>query len=141
MAYGSKTRKYIYNNTGTIASGEPIKVELSEAFIHFCYHPERKEYIKINPPAGQEASAKYIVTVSNCHWIRERNITVIALLTYATQRAQVAGNNLKIAIKEAPTEEVLHVKVAEQGCYVDLVELSSKKSQKLYGLGEPTSQC
>ena len=58
----------------------------------------------IDTPAGQEADAKYIVTVANCHWIYKRNITVVALLAYATQRAQVAGNNLKLAIKEAPID-------------------------------------
>ena len=69
------TKRYIYNDTSTVAPGEPIRLELLEAFFHFCYHPERKEHIKIDTPAGWETGAKYIVTVSNCHWIRERNIT------------------------------------------------------------------
>ena len=69
-----------------VAPGEPIRLELADAFFHFCYHPERKEHIKID---------KYVVTVSNCHWIRKRNVTVVALLAYANQRAQVARNNLK----------------------------------------------
>ena len=88
-AYDSKMKRYIYNDTSTMAPGEPIRLELSEAFFHFCYHPERKEHIKIETLAGQETGTKYVVIVSNCHWIWERNITVIALLTYATQRAQV----------------------------------------------------
>ena len=74
-------------------------------------------------PSRQEAWAKYVITVSNCHYIHERNITVVALLAYATQRAQVARNNLQSAIKEEPTEEILHAKIAEHACYIDLVEI------------------
>ena len=48
-------------------------------------------------------------------------MTVVVLLTYTTHRVQVARNNLKSAIKEAPTEETLHAKIAEHGCYIDLV--------------------
>ena len=58
-------------------------------------------------------STKYVVTVVHCHWIHERTITVIALLAYTAHRAHAAGNNLKTAIKEAPTEEVLHAKITE----------------------------
>ena len=104
---------------------------------HFCYQPERKEYIKIDTPPGQEAGTRYVVTVSNCHWVCERNITVIALLAYTAQRAQVAGNNMKSAMKEAPTEEVLHVKIAEQGCYVNLVEVILKKMTEITSLENP----
>ena len=61
--------------------------------------------------------------------------TVVALLAYATQRAQVARNNLKTVIKEAPTEET---KIAEHECYINLVETF----QRNYGhlkLREPNS--
>ena len=124
----------------TMALSKQIRLELSEAFLYFCYHLERKEYIKIDTPPGQEAGIRYIVTVSNYHWIRERNITSIALLAYATQRAQVAGNNLKSAIKEAPREEVLHMKIAEQECLVNLVEVILKKNTEIFSLENPPAK-
>ena len=65
--YDSKTKKYIYNNTSTMPPSKPIRLELSQAFLHFSYHPERKEDIKIDPPAQQEAGTRYVVTVSDCH--------------------------------------------------------------------------
>ena len=96
LAYDTKTKWYIYNGTGIVASGKPIRLELSQAFLHFCYHPDRKECIKVDPLTGREVSVKYIVTVAQCHWICERNFTVIALLAYATERAQVTGNNFDV---------------------------------------------
>ena len=54
MAYNSKTKRYIHNDTSTLAPSKPIRLELSEAFFHFCYYPERKEYIKIDTPPGRE---------------------------------------------------------------------------------------
>ena len=47
-----------------------------------------------------------------------------------------SGNNLKIAIKEAPTE-VLHTKIAEQGCYVDLVKVILEKITEIMSLENP----
>ena len=117
--YDTKTKRYTYYDNNIMAPGEPIRLELADAFFHFCYHPERKEHIKIDTPARLEADAKYVVTVCNCHWICERNATVVALLTYATQRAQVARNNLKTVIKESPTDET---KNAEHECYIKSVE-------------------
>ena len=103
--YNTKTKRYMYYDNNIVAPGESIRLELADAFFQFCYHPERKEHIMIDTPARLEADARYVLTVSNCHWICERNVTVVALLAYATQRVQVARNNLKTAIKEAPTEE------------------------------------
>ena len=51
-----------------------------------------------------------------------KKITVIALLAYTTQNAQITQNYLKIAVREAPTKEVLCVKIAEHRCYIKLVE-------------------
>ena len=65
----------------------------------------RKEYIKIDAPARHEPDAKYIVTVSYCHWIWERNVTVLTLLAYATQNIWVTQNYVKSAIKEAPPKK------------------------------------
>ena len=66
--------------------------------------------------------AKYVTTVSSCHWIRGRSVTVIALLAYAIRNAQITRNHLKTAVREAPTKEVLCVKIAEHRCYIELVE-------------------
>ena len=118
-----------------MAPGEPIRLELKDTFFHFCYHPERKEHIKIDTPARLEADAKYVVTVSNCHWIHERNVTVVALLAYANQRAQVARNNLKTAIKEAPTAET---KISEHRCYINLVEMILKGIMDISNSKNPT---
>ena len=122
-----------------MASSKLIRLELSEAFIFSFLLPPRdkKEYIKIDTPPGQEAGAKYVVTVSYCHWIPTRNITVVTLLAYATQRAQAAGNNLKSAIKEAPTEEDLCMKIAEHKCYINLVEVILKKITEIWNLENP----
>ena len=111
-----------YYDNKVITTGEPIRLEITDLFLYFCYHLVRKEYIRINAPARFEADAKYIVTVSNCHWIWEINITVLALLTYVTQNVQVNWNYVKSTIKEAPTEEVLCTKIAEHECYTELVE-------------------
>ena len=100
--YNTKTKRYTYYDNNIVAPGDPIRLELADSFFHFCYHPERKEHIKIDTSARLEADAEYIVTVSNCHWIHERNVTVVTLLAYATQRAQVARNNLKQSLKKHP---------------------------------------
>ena len=125
----------MYYDNNIVALGEPIRLELADAFFHFCYHPERKEHIKIDTPARLEADAKYVVTVSNYHWICKRNVTVVALPAYANQRAQVARNNLKIAIKEAPTEEA---KITEHRCYINLVETILKGIMDISNSENPT---
>ena len=92
--------------------GEPIRLDTPDSFLYFSYHLVKKEYIKINAPTRHEPDAKYVVTAPYCHWIQERNVTVLALLAYATRNAQVTWSNVKCnvksAIKEAPTEEVLN---------------------------------
>ena len=59
-----------------------------------------------------------------CHWIRGRSVTVISLLTYATWNGKITQNHLKTdrSVREAPTKEVLHAKIAELRCYIELVE-------------------
>ena len=118
-----------------VAPGEPIRLVLADAFFNFCYHPERKEHIKIDTPARPETDAKYVVTVSNCHWIHERNVTVVAILAYTTQRAQEARNNLKAVIKEAPTEET---KITEHKCYINFVETIFQGIMDISNLENPT---
>ena len=95
VAYDTKMKRYTYHNNSVIVAREPISLETSDAFFHFCYHPERKQHIRIESPARLETDAKYIATVSSCHWVQERNITVIALLTYATWNAQRSHRKLR----------------------------------------------
>ena len=40
----------------------------------------------IDAPNRHEPNTKYVVTAPYCHWIQERNITVIALLSYVSDR-------------------------------------------------------
>ena len=129
VAYDTKTKRYTYQDNNAVAAGEPIRLETSDAFFHFGYHPERKEYIRIKSQTRLETDAKYVTTVSSCHWIRERSVTVIALLTYATWNAQITQNHLKTAVREAPTKEVLHLKFVEHGCYIELVETIIKAAR------------
>ena len=77
----------------------------------------------IDAPNRCKPDAKYVVTAPFCHWIWERNITVLALLLYATQNAHSTRGNVQKAIKEAPSEEMLQQKIMEQECYTDLVEI------------------
>ena len=66
---------------------------------------------------------KYVVTAPLCHWIRERSITVSALLSYTIRITHSARSNLQKAIKNAPLEEVLQKKIAKQECYTELVDI------------------
>ena len=47
-AYDTKTKRYIYNNTNTVAPSKPIRLELGDVLFHFCYHLVRKEHVKID---------------------------------------------------------------------------------------------
>ena len=46
MAYDSKTKKYIYNDTSTVGLSKPIRLELLKTFFHICYHTEKKSTSK-----------------------------------------------------------------------------------------------
>ena len=93
--------------------GELIRLDIPDSFIYFSYHPAKKEYVVINAPNRLEPDAKYIVTAPYCHWIREKSITVFALLSYAIHNAHLTRNIVITAIKEAPTEETLCQRIAE----------------------------
>ena len=54
-----------------------------------------------------EPDTKFIITSPFSHWIWERNITVLALLSYAIQNACSTRSNVQKAIKEVTSEEVL----------------------------------
>ena len=77
----------------------------------------------IEAPNRWEPNTKYVVTAPFCHWIQERNITVSVSLSYAIRITHTARDNLQKAIKDAPSEEVLQKKIAEQECYTELVEI------------------
>ena len=52
-AYDSKMRRYIYSDTSTVPQGKPIKLELSEAFLHICYHQIEKSTSKSTHQQGE----------------------------------------------------------------------------------------
>ena len=45
------------------------------------------------------------------------------LLSYTTRTTHIARGNIQKAIKDAPSEEILQKKIAEQECYTELVEI------------------
>ena len=98
-----KTKRYTYQEK----TGDLIRLDIPDSYIYFIYHPTKKEYIVIDAPNRCEPDAKYIVTAPFCHWIRERNITVFALLSYTIQNAHFTRGNVQKAIKEAASEEML----------------------------------
>ena len=77
----------------------------------------------IDAPNRRESDTKYIVTAPFCHWIRDRNITVSALLSYAIRITHTARSNVQKTIKNSPSEEALQKKITEQECYTELVEI------------------
>ena len=76
----------------------------------------------INTPNRNKPNTKYIITAPYCHWIRERSITVLALLLYAICNTHLTRGIVKTAIKDAHTEEALCQRIAEQECYIKLVQ-------------------
>ena len=79
----------------------------------------------INTPNRLKPNTKYIITAPYCHWIWERSITVLALLSYAIHNAHLTRGIVKTAIKDAHTEEALSQIIAEQECYTKLVQTIS----------------
>ena len=99
VSYDKKTKRYMYYDNKSVTGGEPIRLDIPDAFPYFSYHPVKKEYIKIDAPSRDEPDTKYVVTAPYYHCIWERHITVLALLAYTTQNAQVTWNIIKSAIK------------------------------------------
>ena len=85
VAFDTKSKKYThaYEEKEEIPVEEAIRLDIPNAHIYFCFHPTKYEYIVIDAPNRWEPDAKYIITAPFCHWIRERNITVSVLLSYA----------------------------------------------------------
>ena len=122
VTYDTKAKRYTYQEK-TVPAGEPIRLDIPNSYIYFSYHPSKKEYIMIDAPNRHKLNAKYVVAAPYCHWIRERNITVLALLSYAIRNAHSTRGNVQKTIKEAPLEETLCQRIAEQECYTKLVEI------------------
>ena len=81
VTYDTKAKRYTYQEK-TVQAGELIRFDIPNSYIYFSYHPIKKENIMIDAPNRHKPNAKYVVTAPYCHWIQERNITVLALLLY-----------------------------------------------------------
>ena len=125
VAFNTKTKKYtqLYEEKEEVPVKEPIRLDIPDSYIYFSFHPTKNEYVMIEALNRQEPNAKYVVTAPFCHWIRERNITVSTLLSYANRITHTARGNIQKAIKNAPSEEALQKKIAEQECYTELAEI------------------
>ena len=122
VAYETKANRYTYQEK-TVPAGELIRLDIPNSYIYFSYHLMKKVYVVINAHNRLKPDTKYIVTAPYCHWIRERNITVLALLSYAVCNTHLTRGNVQKAIKESPTEETLVQRIAEQECYTDLMKI------------------
>ena len=115
VAVDRKIKRYMHEGK-EIPVEEPIRLDIPDSYIYFSFHPTKNEYVMID-------TAKFIITAPFCHWIQERNITVIALLSYATRTTHIARGNVQKAIKDAPSEGILRQRIAKQECYTELVEI------------------
>ena len=125
VAFDTKSKKYMhaYEEKEEVPVEEAIRLDIPDTHIYFCFHPTKNEYVVIDAPNRWKFNAKYVVTAPLCHWIRERSITVSALLSYTIRITHSARSNLQKAIKNAPLEEVLQKKIAKQECYTELVDI------------------
>ena len=125
VVFDTKSKKYMhtYEEKEEIPVEEAIRLDIPDAHIYFYFHPTKNEYVMIDAPNRWDPDAKYIVTAPFCHWILERSITVSVLLSYAIRITHSARGNIQKAIKNAPLEEVLHKKFAEQEYYTELVDI------------------
>ena len=122
VAYNTKIKKYTHEGQ-EIPVEEPIRLDIPDSYIYFSFHPTKNEYVVIDAPNRQEPNAKFVITAPFCHWIRERNITVSVLLSYATRTTHTTRGNVQKTIKDARSEEILWQRITEQECYIELVEI------------------
>ena len=122
VTYDTKAKRYTHQEN-TVPAGELIRLDIPDLYIYFSYHPTKQEYVVIDAPNRHEPDAKFIATAPFCHWIQERNITVLALLLYTIRNTRSTRSNVQKAIKEATSEEMLQQKIAEQECYTELVDI------------------
>ena len=126
VAYNTKTKRY---NTSILTrqyQWENQSGELSQTHTSTSVTIKQKEYVVINAPNRLEPNTKYVVTAPYCHWIWERSITVLALLSYAICNTHLTRGVVKSAIKDVHTEEALRQRIAEQECYTELVQTITK---------------
>ena len=108
VAFDTKSKKYTHAyEEKEVPVKEVIRLDIPDAHIYFCFHQTKNKYVVIDAPSRWEPNAKYVITAPLCHWIRERSITVSALLSYAIRITHSARSNLQKVIKTAPSEEVL----------------------------------
>ena len=122
VAYDMKIKKYTHEGK-EIPVEEPIRLDIPDSYIYFSFHPTKNEYVVIDAPNRWEPDAKFVVTALFFHWIWERNITVSALLSYATRTTHTTRGNVQKAIKDAHSEEILRQRITKQECYTELVEI------------------
>ena len=106
VTYDTKAERYTYQEN-TVPAGELIRLDIPDLYIYFSYHPTKQEYVMIDAPNRCEPNAKFVLTAPFCHWIQERNITVLSLLSHTIQNAHSTRSNVQKAIKEATSEEML----------------------------------
>ena len=94
VAYDMKIKKYTHEGK-EMPVEEPIRLDIPDSYIYFSFHPTKIEYVVIDAPNRWEPNAKFVITAPFCHWIQERNITVIALLSYATRTTHTMRGNVK----------------------------------------------
>ena len=125
VVFDTKSKKYThaYEEREEVPVEEAIRLDIPDAHICFCFYPTKNKYVVIDTPNRWEPDAKYVITAPFCHWIRERSITVSVLLSYGIRITHSARNNVQKAIKNAPSKEVLHKKIAKQECYTELVDI------------------
>ena len=124
VALDTKSKKYTHAyKEKEVPVEEAIRLDILDSYIYFSFHPTKNVYVVIDAPNSWEPNAKYVVTAPFSHWIRERSITVSALLSYAIRITHTARSNVQKAIKNAPSEEALQKKITEQECYTKLVEI------------------
>ena len=122
VTYDMKTKKYTHQEKA-VPAGEPIRLDIPDTYIYFTFHPTKNKYVVIDAPNRCKPNAKFVITAPFCHWIRERNITVLALLSYAIRTPHTTRGNVQKAIKDARSEEMLQQRITEQECYTELVEI------------------
>ena len=123
VAFDTKSKKYTHAyEEKEVPVEEAIRLDIPDSYIYFSFHPTKNEYVVIDAPNRWEPDAKYVVTAPFCHWIQE-SITVSVLLSYTIRITHTARSNVQKAIKNAPSEEALQKKIAEQECYTELVEI------------------
>ena len=137
VACDTKEKRYTYQEK-TVPVGEPIRLDIPNSYIYFSYHTAKKEYVLIDAPNRLEPDTIYVITAPYCHWIWERNITMLALLSYAVRNAHLTRGNVQKAIKEAPTEETLCQRIAEQECNTELVKIITTAITELSEVEDPS---